>query len=52
LLGATVGQQMDSQDYYRMRNSLETSRTGQLTEWHNPDTGAHHQVTPTRTYKN
>lgn len=52
LLGATVGQQMDSQDYYRMRNSLETSRTGQLTEWHNPDTGARHQVTPTRTYKN
>jgi surface antigen len=52
LLGATVGQQMDSQDYYRMRSSLETSRTGQPTEWHNPDTGAHHQITPTRTYEN
>jgi surface antigen len=52
LLGGAVGQQMDSQDYYRMRNSLETSRTGQSTEWHNPDTGAHYQVTPTRTYDN
>jgi surface antigen len=52
LLGAAVGQQMDTQDYYRMRNSLETSRTGQSTEWHNPDTGAHYQVTPTRTYEN
>jgi surface antigen len=52
LLGATVGQQMDSQDYYRMRNSLETSRTGQSTEWDNLDTGAHHQVIPTRTYNN
>jgi surface antigen len=52
LLGATAGQQMDSQDYYRMRNSLETSRTGQSTEWHNPGTGAYHQVIPTRTYNN
>src|SRR5919204_3524058 len=51
LLGGAVGQQMDSQDYYRMRSSLETSRTGQSTEWHNPDTGAHYEVTPTKTYK-
>ena len=41
LLGGAVGQQMDSHDYYQMRNSLETSRTGQPTEWHNPNTGAH-----------
>jgi surface antigen len=52
LLGGAVGQQMDTHDYYQMRNSLETSRTGQPTEWHNPDTGAQYQVTPTKTYDN
>ncbi|MBA3573034.1 MAG: hypothetical protein H0W34_13905 [Pyrinomonadaceae bacterium] len=52
LLGAAVGQQMDTHDYYQMRNSLETSRTGQPTEWRNPDTGGQYQVTPTRTYDN
>jgi surface antigen len=52
LLGGLLGQQMDSHDYYQMRSSLETSRTGQPTEWHNPDTGAQYQVTPTRTYDN
>lgn len=52
LLGAAVGQQMDSNDYYQMRHSLETSRTGHSTQWHNPDTGALYQVTPTRTFDN
>lgn len=55
LLGGAIGNALDQKDQeLAMKNaqmSMETSRTGQTTEWHNPDTGHSGAITPTRTYQ-
>jgi surface antigen len=55
LLGGAIGNALDQKDKeLAMKNaemSMETSRTGQTTEWRNPDTGHSGTITPTRTYQ-
>ena len=50
-IGANVGRSMDSTDRMRTAQVLETSQTGQPTQWVNPDTRNQYTVTPTRTYE-
>jgi surface antigen len=50
-IGSNIGHAMDHQDRQRMAHSLETSKTGMPSNWHNPDTGNQYTVTPTRTYQ-
>ncbi|MCG8377886.1 MAG: glycine zipper 2TM domain-containing protein [Proteobacteria bacterium] len=53
-LGNKVGTALDCQDqqyhYDTTQNALETKKTGQSSNWVNPDTGHSGEITPTRTY--
>jgi surface antigen len=49
-IGGNIGQTMDKQDQMRMRDALETTKTGQSTAWRNPDNGNRYRVEPTKTY--
>lgn len=49
-LGGAIGRDMDKADRARMQQALERNPTNQASSWTNPDTGAHYQVTPVRTY--
>lgn len=49
-IGAQVGQSMDKQDQMRLQGALETSKTGQVVRWTNPDTKTQYVVKPTSTY--
>jgi surface antigen len=55
LLGGAIGNALDQKDKELARQNaqvaLENSRTGQASEWRNPDTGHSGSVTPTRTYQ-
>lgn len=51
-VGANIGRHLDAQDELRAQQALETNRTGQVSQWTNPDTGAQVAVVPTRTYEN
>ena len=51
MIGANVGRYMDQQDRVHTAETLEYNRTGQTSEWKNPDTGYDYSVTPTRTYE-
>jgi len=51
LIGGSVGKSMDEQDQARANLALEKNRTGQTTQWSNPDKHASYTVTPTKTYK-
>jgi surface antigen len=55
LAGGAVGNYLDQQDrVYLERNaygSLESSRTGQTSDWVNPDSGNRGSFTPERTYQ-
>ena len=50
-IGGNVGRYMDETDRLKTASTLETVRTGVSSEWRNPDTGYHYEVTPTRTYE-
>ena len=55
LVGGVVGKKLDDRDK-RMaaeaaQQAFETSRTGQSTDWTNPDSGNSGSITPTRTYQ-
>lgn len=50
-IGANVGRSMDDNDRRRTAYVLETSGTGQSSQWVNPDTRNQYTVTPTRTYE-
>lgn len=54
--GAAVGAKMDEVDRMKMaqayQSSLEYNRSGQQTEWVNPDSGNRGSFEPTRTYQN
>jgi surface antigen len=50
-VGGKIGSNMDERDYQQTSQALETSRTGQRTEWINPDSGYQYSVQPTNTYQ-
>jgi len=50
LIGSSVGASLDRSDEMRAYQAMETNRIGQASTWHNPNTGAHVAVTPTRSY--
>ena len=49
-LGGRIGKYMDRQDQMQMQRALETSPTGRVTVWTNPDNGNSFRVKTTRTY--
>lgn len=50
-IGSNIGKRMDDVDRMKMATALETSKTGTMSSWKNPDTTYEYQVTPTRTYE-
>ena len=50
-IGGAIGRSMDDVDRMRMAATLETTRTGVATTWHNPDTGYEYRMEPTRTFE-
>jgi surface antigen len=51
IVGGSIGRAMDQVDHNCIGQALERAETGQPVAWHNADTGARYQITPTRTYK-
>ena len=51
MIGRHVGQTMDQNDRMYTARSLNDARTGEPTQWVNPDNGNVYAVTPTRTYE-
>ena len=55
LLGGAVGNALDLRDkelaLKQAQLSLETSKSGETSEWQNPDSGTSGTFTPTRTYQ-
>lgn len=55
LAGSAIGKQLDERDRLLMARStqdtLETGRSGQVTEWRNPDTGHRGTVVPEPAYR-
>ena len=49
LVGNSIGRSMDEVDQKCLEQSLEHAEDGQQITWHNPDSGAQFQITPTRT---
>lgn len=50
IIGGKIGADMDELDRRRAADTLESYPTGRTRAWHNPDTGAEYEFTPTRTY--
>ncbi len=50
-VGGQVGNRMDERDHQQTNLALENSRTGQSTEWSNPDSGNQYSIQPTRTFQ-
>ena len=48
-IGGSVGRSMDDVDRMKLAAAMETTRTGVVTQWQNPDTGYQYSVTPTQT---
>lgn len=48
-IGGSVGRSMDDVDRMKVAAAMETTRTGVVTTWQNPDTGYQYAVTPTAT---
>jgi surface antigen len=55
LIGGFLGNRLDERDKRMAREAanqaFETARTGQSTEWSNPESGNSGSVTPTKTYQ-
>ena len=55
LLGAEVGKSLDNADKAAMRynsqKALENIKSGQTSEWSNPDSGNNGSITPKKTYQ-
>lgn len=55
LIGGAVGDRLDAADRREAREatqrSLESSRSGTVTAWNNPDSGNSGTITPSRTYQ-
>lgn len=50
-IGGEIGSRMDENDLQRTSMALETARTGQRTEWVNPDSRNQYSIKPTNTYQ-
>jgi surface antigen len=50
-VGGQIGSQMDERDYQQTSLALEQSRTGESTQWINPDSGNQYSIQPTNTYQ-
>lgn len=48
-IGGSVGRSMDDVDRMKLAAAMETTRTGVVSEWRNPDTGYQYSVQPTKT---
>jgi len=51
IIGQDIGRSIDRTDELRAHEVLEVNRTGQTTQWVNPDRGTTVAVTPTKTYQ-
>lgn len=51
IIGQEIGRSIDRTDELMAQQVLEVNRSGQTTQWVNPDTGNTVAVTPTRTYQ-
>ena len=49
-LGGQIGQTMDKQDQMHLNRALETTKTGGVESWKNPDSGNRYRVEPVKTY--
>lgn len=49
-LGGQIGQTMDRQDQMYFNRALETTKTGEVEAWKNPDSGNRYRVEPVKTY--
>lgn len=52
IIGQDIGRSIDRTDEMKAQQVLEVNRTGQTTQWVNPDSGGTVAVTPTKTYQN
>jgi surface antigen len=50
-IGGRIGESMDDRDLQQTGHALENTRTGETSEWVNPDTGHRYSVQPTNTYR-
>tara|TARA_B110000879_G_C11148568_1_gene503528 strand:- start:1182 stop:1631 length:450 start_codon:yes stop_codon:yes gene_type:complete len=48
--GGRIGESMDQQDKMKLQTALETTKTGKVVRWTNPDTKTQYVVKPTTTY--
>jgi len=48
-IGGSVGRSMDDVDRMKLAAAMETTRTGVVSQWQNPDTGYQYSVVPTET---
>lgn len=51
MIGRQIGQTMDQSDRVYAGQTLNDARTGETTQWVNPDNGNVYAVTPTRTFE-
>ncbi len=51
VLGYMIGNEWEKYDQRRLNRTLETSPSGQTTEWENPDTGNQYMATPEPAYR-
>jgi surface antigen len=51
MIGRHIGQTMDENDRIAAARTLTSARTGETTQWVNPDNGNVYEVTPTRTFE-
>lgn len=51
VIGGQIGRSMDDRDHATVQQSLESTPTGRVASWKNPDTGTEYAVRPTRTYR-
>lgn len=50
LLGYVIGNEWDKSDNQKLSHTLETSPSGQTSNWRNPDTGRYYSATPDPAY--
>lgn len=50
-VGSEMGRYMDENDARKAQAALEYNRDNQSSTWHNPNTGADFETTPTNTYR-
>lgn len=51
IVGEEIGRSIDLADERQAQEALEKNKTGESTNWMNPDTGSEVSIVPTRTYQ-